>query len=219
MVHLWKSQDNFWESIPSFYHVGPGAGAQVIKFDSQCHSLLGHPTRAEASCPCSCSGKFVFGLCVSHSDLFPSCFESLCCSNKASSRGESCGLAFWPQFLLCGFDLVAWPLCASFCSSENWKYLIMVCSHSLPPEFSTPACSFFSTFRSLGLHDNLKDPFCVFYRNDLLELCGGGGGGRGACTSCEVCGGIDSLRKASLLAFTTPVTSQASGLRSDTLYS
>lgn len=37
-VQVGRSEDNFRKFAPSFYHVGPMAGTQVIRLDSECFS-------------------------------------------------------------------------------------------------------------------------------------------------------------------------------------
>lgn len=37
MVHMWRSEDNFWESVLSFYHVSPGDWTQGVATSTSNH--------------------------------------------------------------------------------------------------------------------------------------------------------------------------------------
>lgn len=42
-MYPWRSEDNFQESVPSFYHVGPGDWTQVVMFGQsieQAHQFI-----------------------------------------------------------------------------------------------------------------------------------------------------------------------------------
>lgn len=41
-VHLWTLEDNFQESVLSFYHVGPRNGTWVIRLGNMCLHLMNH---------------------------------------------------------------------------------------------------------------------------------------------------------------------------------
>lgn len=37
LEYIWKSEDNLWRLIFSFYHVVPGVGTQILKLGCKCH--------------------------------------------------------------------------------------------------------------------------------------------------------------------------------------